>query len=310
MWLWWAAEVTRAGSGPWVVGEGAGSLYLGAEVERFGRLRVDEGEPGVVDVDEGITKFGLKAIGSVGLAPRVEIQIGVPWYHVYANRDDGEICAALGEPLDSCDTTTGVGVLEARGKVLLVDEFFGAPLSFAAGLELRVGAFTHETRERVTNVGEGTTDVALFLDAGRTGSLRSWVWSGYLEGIGRYRLPNTDTYPHQTGTTVAPGPEIAGSAEILLGPNQFVSFGPKSYALWRPAGLEWEQLDQTDPDRFAALTVANIKVGGLIVVRSRGDVSGSLSILRTIGAYNNPTDVWTASLGLQVDGRFRGERDE
>jgi hypothetical protein len=80
--------------------------------------------------------------------------------------------------------------------------------------------------------------------------------------------------------------------------------------LWRPVGLEWEELDLTDPDRFAALTVANLKVGGLVVVRSRGDVSGSLSILRTAAAYNNPTDVWTLSLGLQVDGRLRGARDD
>jgi hypothetical protein len=233
------------------------------------------------------------------------------------------VCKLLGDTqsLDSCDTTTGVGVLEARGKALIVDEYFGAPLSFAAGLELRVGAFTHETRERVTNLGEGTTDVALFLDGGRTGSLGSWVWSAYLEGLGRYRMPNTDAYPYRSGTatepgsesggdTVAPGAEVAGSAEILLGPSQFVSFGPVAYGFWRPPGLEWEELDLADPDRFAALTVGNVKVGGLLVVRSRGDVSGSLSILRTVGAYNNPTDVWTASLGVSVYGRLRRRTDE
>src|SRR5688572_16755328 len=105
--LWWTLEVARAGSGPGVVGEGAGSLYVGAEVARFGKLRIDEGEEGVVDVDEGISRFGIKAIGSIGLAPRIEMQIAVPWYHVYANRSDGEICGALGEGagLDACETT-------------------------------------------------------------------------------------------------------------------------------------------------------------------------------------------------------------
>lgn len=308
MWMWWAVEIAEAGSGPWVVGEGAASLYFGAEVSRLGRLRIDEGEDGVIDVAEGLTKFGLKAIGSIGLAPHAEIQLAAPWYTVYANRPDAQLCADLG--LDACKTTTGVGLLEARGKVLLVDEYFGPPLSFAVGAELRVGAFTHATRERITNIGEGTTDAALFLDVGRTGSLGSWVWSAYLEGLGRYRFPNTDSYPLPDGTNVAPGSEIAGSVEILLGPSPFVSFGPQSYALWRPTGLEWEQLDLTDPDRLGALTVGNIRIGGLIVVRSRGDVSGSLSILRTVGAYNNPTDTWIASLGLQVDGRLRRVQDE
>jgi hypothetical protein len=306
---WWTFEVAIGGSGPWVVGEGAASLYLGAEVQQFSRLRIDPGEAGVVeDVAEGVATFGLKAIGSIGLSPRAEIQLALPWYQAYAHRVDAAPCADLG--LGACRTTTAVGVLEARAKVLLVDEFFGAPLSFAVGPELRVGAFTHGTRQRITNIGEGTTDVGLFLDVGRTGAVGSWVWSTYLEGLGRYRIPNTESYPNHVGTNVAPGSEVGGSVEVLLGPSPFVSFGPASHALYRPTGLEWEELDFGDPDRFAALRIANVRVGGLVVVRNRGDVSGSLSILRTVGAYNNPTDTWIVSLGIQVNGRLRRRPDE
>ena len=71
-----------------------------------------------------------------------------------------------------------------------------------------------------------------------------------------------------------------------------------------------EALDLTDADRFAALRIGNVRVGGVAVVRSKGDVSGSVSILRTAYAYNNPNDNFLVSIGMQIDTRFRRTLDD
>jgi hypothetical protein len=307
LWLWWLG-IAQAGSGPWIVGEGATSLYFGGESEQFHTLRYDAGDDGTLEVGEGITKFGLKAIATVGLGPRIDLQFVLPWYNVQAKRPDAELCTVLG--LSACATTRGIGLLEARGKGLLLDEFFGAPVSVATGFELRIGQFTLPTRERLTNLGVGTTDVGVFASIGRSGGLGNGTWSAYLEGIGRYRVPTTQHYPHNTGTRAVPGSEVEASTQILVGPSPRFSIGPVVYALYRPEGREFEALDLTDPDRFAALRIGNVRVGGVAVVRSQGDVSASISVLRTVYAYNNPNDNFLVSIGMQVDTRFRRTLDD
>src|SRR5687768_13175668 len=120
------AHTATAGSGPWVVGDGRASVYLGVEAQRLNHLAVNtDDEREVLDVGEGISKFGVRAIATVGLGRRLELEGSAPWYHVRANREDAALCEALG--LGACDTTQGVGILEARVKGVVLDEYFGAP---------------------------------------------------------------------------------------------------------------------------------------------------------------------------------------
>ena len=76
--------------------------------------------------------------------------------------------------------------------------------------------------------------------------------------------------------------------------------------LWRPGGLDWYELDLTDTDRFAALRVYNVRVGGMVIVRTisptdTDNLSFTFSALRTVAAMNNPTDVTIFSIGLSVN---------
>ncbi|MCA9493674.1 MAG: hypothetical protein KC621_27265 [Myxococcales bacterium] len=306
--LWWTS-VALAGSGPWTAGKDRVTVFVGAEGQRFGTLGTDSGaDRALTDVGEGIQKLGIKGIATVGLGSRMELELLIPWYRVEATRPDAELCAALG--LDACKTTQGVGIIETQLKALVLDEYFGAPLSLALSAELRLGQTTASTRERITNLGEGTIDVAPLLTIGRTGSLGKGYWSGWIEGGYRFRTRNTDEYPLLDPAVDVPAPrdEIVASTEILFGPTTSLAFGPTAYMLSRP-GISFGEVDATDPDRFAALSVLAVRAGGTLVVRGTGPLTFAGSVLGTAAAINNPTDSWTASVGVQWDGRVGRDED-
>ena len=280
----------QAGTGPWVVGAGQASLYVGVESQRLTRLAITvDDQRDVIDVGEGLSSFGVKGIASLGITDRVEVEMGVPWWSVRANRPDEPLCAALG--LDACND------------VRTLDEYFGAPLSLSLGAELRYGDFTADTRARITNVGEGTTDLGPTAAVGRVGSLGgSSYFSAYLEGGWRYRFPTTRKFPDAPeGELRAPQPETWLVAEATAGPSPWLAVGPTVSFLTR-AGLDWGELDLSDPDRLAALGITVVRAGGTVVVRSENNLALSASVLTTAYAINNPTDALSLNLGVSFSG--------
>jgi hypothetical protein len=304
MWLW-GVSVAVAGSGPWTVGAGQASLYVGAESQRIGRLAIDRGDARqVVDVGEGLQKLTAKAIATVGLATRVDAEVAVPWTRVEATRPDSALCGALG--LGACRTTEGIGIIDARVKVLALDEYFHAPFSLAVGGEVRLGHFTAADRERITNLGEGTLDAGPFVTLGRTvgigadGYASAWVQGGY-----RFRSRNTDEFPlaNPKQDLDAPRDEVVAAAQVLLSPGGRWSVGPEASFLHRP-GPDFSALDLTDRDRLAALGVTNLRVGGVATLRATDHLSGAVSLLGTALAVNNPVDSWSIGVGLQWNGEL------
>lgn len=296
-----------AGTGPWVVGSGQASLYVGVESQRVTRLAITvDDQRDVIDVGQGLAAFGVKGIASLGITDRVEVEAGLPWWTVRANRPDEPICAALG--LQACEDVQTVGVITARTKALLLDEYFGAPVSLSLGAELRYGDFTADTRARITNVGEGTTDLGPTLAVGRVGSFGGEsFFSTYGEAGWRYRFPTTRAYPDAPeGQLRAPQPETWAQAEFLAG-TPWLSVGPAITFLTR-AGLDWGELDLGDPDRLAALGVTTVRSGGTVVVRNQQNLALSASVLRVIYARNNPTDVLSVNLGVSFSGLASRER--
>ncbi len=289
-----------AGTGPWTLPEGDVSVYAGAEYQRISRLATSTGSwsDDVIDVDEGLEKAGGQLIVGYGVRDHVDIELQVPYYVVTANRTDGPLCTSIG--LRGCDTTQGIGIVTTRVKGLLVDELLGAPLSLAAGGELRLGQATSATRARVTNLGEGTADLGAFVSAGRSGGLGQGYWSGYTEVSGRYRFPNTDA----DGTAV-PGAELSVDLEWLGGLRPAWAIGPAVNLLWRPSGVDIEQLDAADPDRFAELRVLNVRAGGKLIIRSSARTSLAFAVFGTPYAVNNPADqlIVTAGLSGQLTAR-------
>jgi hypothetical protein len=294
-----------AGSGPWVVAEGDANVYVGAETQRIEQLVLADGnfvEGGMVDVDEGLTKFGVQAIVSYGLLPNFELEATVPWYFVRANREDGAVCASLGP--GSCATTTGVGILSTRVRLQLLNEIYGPPLSLSLGAELRYGDFTAATRSRVTNLGEGTVDLGPQISIGRSGGLgKKGYWYSFLDAGWRYRFPTV----HGDGTHI-PGSEVYGELDWVAVPDGRFGFGPSFTLFWRPEGVDFGAGDLTDVDRFAALRVLNVQVGGKISVRSSKNVTFNASFFRSLYAENNPL-LTSINVGVSISElrRKRGE---
>ncbi len=290
-------------SGPWVVGEQQLNTYVGVDAQRLERLQIrGEGGEGadVIDVGEGISTLGFKGIVTLGVANRFDLELTVPWYRVSANRVDAEICAALGD--NSCRTTSSVGVITARGKALILDQIAGAPVSLSVSAEGRLGMFTHPTRFRLTNVGEGTQDLGAVLSVGRDGAVFSNGYFSVHSDLGfRYRFPNTRTYPQFNGDVSAPNEEYFGEAAFVLSPQLRFGFGPIVTGFIRPRGVDFLDADLTDVDRLAALRVGSLRAGGTLVVRGDRGVSGSVQFVHTVAAFNNPyVTVVTAGVSFQT----------
>lgn len=298
-----------AGSGPWTLPEGEVSAYAGASYERIGRLALSGGSfdpDAVIDVDEGLEKATAQLILGYGVRERLDVELQLPYSMVTANRKDGAVCTTVLTALDAhgCDTSQGLGIVTTRVKGLLVDELVGAPLSLSVGGELRLGQATDKTRYRLTNLGEGTTDVGGFLSVGRSGGLGNGYWSGYFEAGGRYRFPNTDA----SGLPV-PGSELHADLEWLGGLSTWYAVGPAVTLLWRPQGVDFEQIDPSDPDRFGTLRVINVRAGGKLIFRSSARTSLVIAAFGTLYAQNNPADATLVTAGLagQLPTRHRKE---
>lgn len=278
-----AAPQAQAGSGPWVLSPQDWSVYGGVEAQRISELALKDGlgDDSVVQVDDGIETTTAQAILSYGLRKRVELELGVPRSRVDANRPGGEVCASLGPK--ACATTVGFGVVSGRGKVLLVDELRGAPVSVAMGAELRLGQHTGPTRGRITNLGEGTTDLGAFVAVGRSGGLLDGSWSAHLDAGWRWRSSNLggDADP-------LPASELVGEAELFAGAQSWWSLGPTLSYWERPQGLDFGEGDLTDIDRFGALNGRAVRVGGKVLLRSPRRTTLVLSGSQTVAARNNP----------------------
>jgi len=294
-------SIAFAGSGPWVVGPGRVSLWMGVESQRF---------TDIIGADGGFTGSGNKLganfnsvrasiIGSVGLAKGMEAEFRLPYSYNVASRSDQGVCVDFPGG-DACDTTQGIGPVVVRFKGLALDEVFGAPLSIALGVETRFGQFTANTRDRLTAIGEGTFDAGGFLILGRSGGLGQGYWSTYVETLVRYRVPIEPDYPAPDKTIAVPGWELEGSWELYFTPVQAVTFGPTFAYLWRPQGVDFEDMDPTSLERFSSLRLASTQVGGKVFLRGSDKLDFTLGGWTTLWAKNNPTDTWGVSLGIAI----------
>jgi hypothetical protein len=295
-----AATDARAGSGPWVVSEGDLNVYSELEYQRISELAISSNgeEVDVIAVDDGIETFGAKAIATYGLRERIDLELQVPWYRAEANTTTGPICTTLG--LQACVTTEGLGAVTAKVKGLLVDELALAPVSLSVAGVARFGAFTSDERARITNLGEGTTDLGGVLAVGRSGGLLDGFWSGWAQVGWLHRFPNQEF----RGIAV-PGGELLADAEVMAGARRWWSLGPSVSLLHRPEGVDFVQADVTSVDRFSMLRVTSLRGGGKLVLRSSERTALVLSGLTTLAAVNNPY-VFSFGAGVSIQPRLRG----
>lgn len=288
-----------AGSGPWVISEGDTSIYMGVESQRLEQLAQSSGAKAddVIDVDDGIETTGVKAVVTHGIREDIEVELDVSWLRAEANRPGGAVCGLLGPT--TCNTTRGFAPVGLRAKWLVADELTGAPVSVAIGGLARLGQWTGPKRDRVTNLGEGTTDFGPTLAVGRSGGLGQGFWSARVDGAWLYRQSNV-----VASADPIPGSELTVDAEVLAGARGWWSLGPTLTWWERPDGIDVEDLLAsprlaTDIDRFARLQARSVRMGGKLLVRSSERTTLVVSGWTTTVAVNNPI-VRGVSAGLSV----------
>lgn len=305
MWALWIA-LASAGTGPWVPGTGIGNVYIGLEGDQFNNLTTptDAGRE-TLPVGEGISTITGSATLTYGISPRLEAELRIPYSASHANREDAAECLALG--LEACDTTHTVGVIEANVKGLLFDEVAGAPLSIAFGGIVRYGGLAAPFRARLTNAGEGTTDLGGKVALGRSGSLggSGGYWSTSLDLSYLHRIPNTQTFPLQMGARRVPGDDVGGIFEAFFSPRGLVALGPAVAAQHRLSGLSFNEIEFSDPDRLGALRTTLVSGGLKALVRDNRNNVFVVSLWRTLYGVNNPSDQTIVSVGISLNDVLR-----
>lgn len=287
----------HAGSGPWALSRGDSSVYVAVEAYRFTKLApVMGGELQEATPGGPVQTTGVKAGATIGIVNRVEAELTVPYYRVEASVTGPGACTDF--PDEACETTMGLGIVELKTKWQFADELAGSPLSLAIAPLVRFGAHTSATRHRITNLGEGTTDLGLILTAGRAAPLGGGLLSSFLEA-GYLHRPATQTEPR------APSDELFGTFSLQVGTRQGVSIGPVVSSLWRPRGLDFDTVDLNSADRFAMIRVFNARAGGGLTIRDpESGTALHLSFLQTVAARNNPSDTWFLLAALSAHNPF------
>lgn len=282
-------------AGPWTLAAGDHSVWLGLESRSFQTFASAGGSE--LDLGGAVAAFTAKGFVTVGLQRGIDLELGVPWTSAAVAVPNSEGCQSLGG--DRCRPTQGLGVISARTRWQVLDELSGAPMSLSLVTEVRFGTLTLAERGRITNLGEGSTDVGPIVSVGRTGGVGAGWWSAFADVGYRHRIPlgNID------GRAV-PGDELHSTIDLQVGGKRKISVGPAASFLYRPSGVDLADADPSRDDWLASLSVMQLQAGGRVVVRTRESASGSVYVLRTVASENNPLDTLVIGGGLTVHAPF------
>lgn len=283
--------VSRAGNGPWTLSSGDHSVYAGGDWSRWTTYAAD-GDAGR-ELEGGVSRSSFLGVWSVGIREGVELELRVPYHTVRVDSLDAPIC---GVGPEMCATSKGVGRIGGTAKFRLVDEVFRPPLSVALVVGVETGEHTARYRGRITNLGEGQSDVLAGISAGRTASVGS---SG-----GWYRAHLTLLYALRaglegTGFSALPGDELRGEAAAMVSPAGRIGLGLTVGGYQRLGGKELADISPGEPNAWAELAAAQYRAGAKLMVQGQGQLpSLTMGLARAVFAQNNPSDELFVSFGL------------
>jgi hypothetical protein len=157
---------------------------------------------------------------------------------------------------------------------------------------MRLGEWTAGDRHRLTAIGEGTTDLYGSVFVGRAGSVyATWLGVTYY-----HRFPVA--YLRYLGGLKVPGDDINIMGDALVYPRSAIGLGPSFDVLHRTTGVNWGDVQNQDMDRYTALAVTTVKVGGKLSVRSHKYITFNASAFTTLYARNNPGDGFNVGVGV------------
>lgn len=266
---------------------GAYTVYLGASHSKWSQYRAN-GDPS--DLPAPVIDKGLTAYYAVGLSDRMDIGLNIPIQQT--SMGEG---APSGEMFE---TTTGLAAASASSRVLIAREGGTLPFTLSGIGSFRVGSYHAETRDRLTNIGEGSIDFGAGLLMGRVllaGSGTLWIELG---GQYWYRIPAS----FGSGEDKYPGDDISYSSEIGYSFHPKVGVAAVIDGYQRLSGVDYPALanDSSIPpeEQWTALKGAQTKVGGKLNVYATDRITVSSSFLAAVSAVNNPVDEKVIGLGV------------
>lgn len=283
------ASVAQAGEGPWTLQQGEHNLYFGLQSFRYGDY--DAGTSSA-ELDTEVIATGLVGVWSYGLAEGLELELQLPYESARVGNPRAEACTSAPRR-KWCAPNAGLGDAAILVKTRLVDEVYAAPLSVSAVWGVRTGEAYSQTRGRLTNLGDGQTDLGGTLTAGRTDVL----------GSGWYRVAASVGYwyhlPHVAVPDKVPADELRFdlNASVAIVPS--VSIGPAVYGFHRLGGVDIAQADLSSINGFSSLDAMQVQAGGKLSLHPPGALGTvTVGVLRTVAARNNPTDTLALCFGV------------
>jgi hypothetical protein len=281
-----------ASEGPWTTPKGLHNLYVGVFGEHFKCFeaagRTSEPCERGLPVPTAVVHVGAKIFYRTGLGKKTDVALSVPVVRAFAMESSTD---------PQFETTTGVGLAEGRVRQRLGSV---GDLDLGVGAGVRTGALHRSTRGRVTNLGEGSTDLSGMLYAGATGPLGSRFHTTSMDLAYYFRLPLESDTP----VGRIPGDEIRVSAVSTISVTSFLGLGVSADGNWRLWGepLDFALLEAYGDDRWAAVAASQVKAGGRVVVYpSERHPYLQFSGMRTVWAKNNPLDTTLVEVAMGMD---------
>ena len=283
---------SMASEGPWTTSRGLHNVYLGVMGERFRCFEAKGASNAAcssgIPLSAPVAKTGAKIFYRTGLGDRTDVAFSVPFVQSFAT-----------EPTTNpmLSSTTGIGLVEGRvrqrlGKI--------GDVGVAAATGVRTGAAHWDTRGRITNLGEGSTDLMAALYLGGTGPVAGRFHTTSMDVRYFYRLP----LQQSDSLGRIPGDEVHLSSVSTFAVTPQLGLGLSADGFWRLWGeeLDLSRLGQYGDDRWAALRASQLKLGGRAVVYP-GERRPylQLSVMRAVWAKNNPVDTTQVELAMGMD---------
>ena len=271
-------RAANAGDDPWIAPEKTTNFFVAVSGEQFQDFVATQGN--TMSGDHPIRTLGGKVYIRHGLGADSDLTLDLPFVTTWSS---GPSQSEMYAP------TTGIGLLQAEVRHRWLD-------AFSTRAVLRTGVLHQDSRGRLTNLSEGTTDVGLGLGTG-----------GIFPGTRRfYTVDMGATYwlrfPIQSGDDI-PADEVSWTSNVLVSPSSSLGIGATVSGQHRLDGQTLGSVTVSNPDnQWAALHAQQIKVGGRIMLYSTDSRPAlSLAVLRAVWARNNPIDTTLVELGVGWD---------
>lgn len=266
---------------------GAYNVYLGVSHGKWSQFRAN-GDPS--NLPAPVTDKGVTAYYAVGVSDRMDIGLNIPVQQT-----------SMGEGAPSGEmyaSTTGLAATSVNSRILIAREGDALPLTISGIGSFRVGSYHAETRDRLTNIGEGSIDFGAGLLLGRV--LLAGPGTLWIEAGGQYwrRIPAS------FGTTIDkyPGDDITYSSEVGYSFHPKVGVAAVVDGYQRLSGVDYPALanDSTIPveEQWTALRGAQMKAGGKLNFYATEKFTVSSSYLTAVSAVNNPIDERVIGFGV------------